>query len=110
MAGQDLERVEPAQRTGPLWEALRAVIDPELGINVVDLGLVYGIASDEGGVRVRMTMTSPACPMTEMIEDDVRAALAPLSGAAPVTVEWVWEPPWDPSMMSGAARLKLLGL
>lgn len=110
MASDEPKRVEPAPRSGPLWDALRAVIDPEVGVNIVDLGLVYEIADDAGGVLVRMTMTSPACPMKEIIEDDVRAALAPALGGAPVAVEWVWEPPWDPSMMSGAARLKLLGL
>ncbi|HXF45118.1 MAG TPA: metal-sulfur cluster assembly factor [Burkholderiaceae bacterium] len=110
MAGDEPKRVAPAQRSGPLWDALRTVIDPEIGVNVVDLGLVYEIAGDERGLVVRMTMTSPTCPMAAMIEDDVRSALAPAAGGAPVTVEWVWEPRWDPSMMSGAARLKLLGL
>jgi metal-sulfur cluster biosynthetic enzyme len=86
-------------------EALRAVIDPEAGMNIVDLGLVYGIDASAEGVTVRMTMTSAACPMAEMIVDEVHAALeGALPRGTPVEVEMVWDPPWTPERMSGFAR------
>lgn len=86
-------------------DALRQVIDPEAGMNIVDLGLVYGIDVADGSVEVQMTMTSAACPMADMIVDDVHAALA---GALPpgtgIGVELVWDPPWTPDRMSDLAR------
>lgn len=96
----------PAKPTpDSLREALRAVIDPEAGMNIVDLGLIYDITINDDGVRVTMTMTSPACPMGEMIADDVRATLrAVLPDGMPTTVELTWSPPWEPSMMSDLAR------
>jgi metal-sulfur cluster biosynthetic enzyme len=88
-----------------LREALRAVIDPEAGMNIVDLGLVYRIACEGDVVRVVMTMTSPACPMGEMIRDDVEATLRrSLPAGMRAEVELTWSPPWDPSMMSDKAR------
>jgi metal-sulfur cluster biosynthetic enzyme len=86
-------------------EALQTVIDPEAGMNIVDLGLVYGISVSEHGVRVEMTMTSAACPMADLIVDNVHAALAGvLPKDAPVEVEMVWDPPWTPDRMSDLAR------
>jgi metal-sulfur cluster biosynthetic enzyme len=88
-----------------LLDALRTVVDPEAGMNIVDLGLVYGIDVADPGVTVRMTMTSAACPMADLITDEVRAALAAaLPAAVPVHVEMVWDPPWTPDRMSGIAR------
>jgi metal-sulfur cluster biosynthetic enzyme len=87
-------------------DALRSVLDPEAGMNIVDLGLVYGIEpGDEGGVRIRLTMTSAACPLADMIVAQVHDALAGALGTAtPVTVEMVWDPPWTPERMSDFAR------
>jgi metal-sulfur cluster biosynthetic enzyme len=86
-------------------DALREVIDPEAGMNIVDLGLVYGVEVSDAGVKVQMTMTSAACPMADMIVDDVHAALAgALPADTPVEVEMVWDPPWTPDRMSGFAR------
>lgn len=86
-------------------DALREVIDPEAGMNIVDLGLVYGIEISDAGVKVLMTMTSAACPMADMIVDDVHAALeGALPRDTPVEVEMVWDPPWTPDRMSGFAR------
>src|SRR5512139_1591102 len=80
--------------------ALRAVIDPEAGMNIVDLGLVYGIEVEGDVVRVLITMTSPACPMGEMILGDVDATLrTALPAGTRTEVELTWAPPWDPSMM-----------
>lgn len=102
-----IEPVPEHARSGPEWDALRSVIDPELGVNIVDLGLVYGLERDGDLVRLQITMTTPACPLTGVIEDDVDAALKALKGVAHVDLEWVWEPPWDPSMMSDSARMLL---
>jgi metal-sulfur cluster biosynthetic enzyme len=92
-------------------EALRSVIDPELGINIVELGLVYGIDVTDGGVRVTMTMTTPACPLGESLADQAEAAIVQnVQGVRPVSVDLVWDPPWHPSMMSDAARARLGGI
>lgn len=88
-----------------LRETLRAVMDPEAGMNIVDLGLVYDLAVGADGARVLMTMTSPACPLGDMIVDDVEAALRKvLPAGTRVEVELTFSPPWEPSMMSEAAR------
>lgn len=85
-------------------EALRQVIDPELGLDVVDLGLVYGIELEGAAVRVALTMTTPACPLGEQIVRDAEDRLRAIDGIDDVSVELVWDPPWDPTRMSPAAR------
>jgi metal-sulfur cluster biosynthetic enzyme len=91
-----------------ILEALRDVIDPEIGINIVDLGLVYEAERRHDEVRVVMTMTSAACPLGEVIADEVRRAVTrKVPGVRSVSVEIVREPPWQPSMMSPAARERL---
>jgi metal-sulfur cluster biosynthetic enzyme len=86
-------------------DALRNVMDPEAGMNIVDLGLVYGIQAGPECVHVQLTMTSAACPMADMIVDEVHAAIADLVPAGTrVDVELVWDPPWTPERMSGLAR------
>ena len=88
--------------------ALRLVIDPELGVNVVDLGLVYDVSIDDGSVRVSMTMTTPACPLGESLAEEAEAAIRQnVPGVTSASVRLVWEPPWQPSMMSDAARAQL---
>jgi metal-sulfur cluster biosynthetic enzyme len=91
-------------------EALREVIDPELGVNIVDLGLVYDIdVADAGTVRITMTMTSPACPMRDYLQDLVESSvIARVHGVGAVIVDVVDEPPWSPDLMSDEAR-RLLG-
>ena len=87
--------------------ALRGVIDPEVGMNVVDLGLVYGIEIAPKQVRVAMTMTTPACPMGSMITEDAREAIRDIAPeAAEVDVQLVWDPPWSPALMSEHAKQK----
>jgi len=89
-------------------EALRLVIDPELGINVVDLGLVYDVRVDDGRVRILMTMTTPACPLGESLSEEAEATVwQRVPGVKSVDVELVWDPPWRPSMMSDAAKAQL---
>ncbi|GAB1722817.1 MAG: DUF59 domain-containing protein [Nitrospira sp. CR1.1] len=91
-----------------VMEALRQVVDPELGINIVDLGLVYGGDVRDGQVHVTMTMTTPACPMEELLMEMVHSAiLRELSEARSVEVDLVWDPPWTPDMMSPAAKVQL---
>jgi metal-sulfur cluster biosynthetic enzyme len=89
----------------PIFEALRSVEDPEAGMSIVDLGLVYAIERSEGGVRVQMTLTSPSCPMGPMLVDEVVAAVRDaLPGTPDVRVDLVWDPPWSPDRMSEEAR------
>lgn len=96
-----------------LEEAMRDVVDPELGINVVDLGLVYGLSvekTDAGSTAViDMTLTSAACPLTDVIEDQTRAALDNLVES--FTINWVWMPPWGPDKITddGREMLRALG-
>ncbi len=98
-----------------LEEAMRDVVDPELGINVVDLGLVYGISHDAGVATIDMTLTSAACPLTDVIEDQARAALVgsgPGSGLVDdIRINWVWMPPWGPDKITedGREQLRALG-
>jgi metal-sulfur cluster biosynthetic enzyme len=89
-------------------EALRGVIDPELGVNIVDLGLVYETTlSDAGRAEVVMTLTSPGCPLGAVIQDEIKQALHGVFGVQEVAVTIVWTPRWTPAMMSEDARLEL---
>ena len=89
-------------------EALKQVFDPELGVNVVDLGVVYGTEiDDEGNVRITMTLTAPGCPIAPMVGEMVQDAVGPLDGVKQVDVDIVWSPPWNPSMMSEDAKMEL---
>ena len=91
-------------------EAMMDVVDPELGINVVDLGLVYGVSVDDGNVAtVDMTLTSAACPLTDVIEDQTNSALDGLVDG--VRINWVWMPPWGPDKITddGREMLRALG-
>lgn len=86
-------------------DALRYVVDPEVGLNVVDLGLVYGIEAGAERITVRMTMTTPACPLGDTIIEAARAAIrAAAPKVADIEIELVWDPPWSPGMMSELAR------
>ena len=101
--------MEPAD-VAAIEEALRDVIDPELGINVVDLGLLYGVSIEtDGTVVLDMTLTSAACPLTDMIEEQAQQALAPLAPSS--RVQWVWLPPWGPDKITpeGREQLRALG-
>lgn len=91
-------------------ESLKSVIDAEVGINIVDLGLVYGIDAGPEGIRVTMTMTTASCPLGEYLTMQVKDVLRKsFPGIKSVNVEIVWQPPWTPAMMSDAARAKLGG-
>jgi metal-sulfur cluster biosynthetic enzyme len=83
-----------------VWEALKAVTDPEIGIDVVNLGLVYGIDFDEGNVKVRMTLTSMGCPATGLIEFMAKEAIGTVDGVSQVDVQFTFDPPWSPDKMT----------
>lgn len=85
-------------------EALRSVIDPEAGMNIVDLGLIYRIDAMPGRVAIEMTMTTPACPVGPMLVDQVRDAVRAIAPNAEIAVELVWEPPWHAGLMSERAK------
>jgi metal-sulfur cluster biosynthetic enzyme len=89
-------------------DALREIIDPEIGINIVDLGLVYGVQVERDAVRITMTMTSPACPLRDYLQDLVESTISSrLPDVRSVEVEIVSDPPWTNEMMSEAARRQL---
>ena len=94
-----------------LEEAMRDVVDPELGINVVDLGLVYGLAVDDRVATIDMTLTSAACPLTDVIEEQARAALTGSGMVDDIKINWVWMPPWGPEKITedGREQLRALG-
>jgi metal-sulfur cluster biosynthetic enzyme len=108
--------VETAPTRDEIDEAMRDVVDPELGINVVDLGLVYDVHVDEADngrtITLDMTLTSAACPLTDVIEDQASAALT--GGPAPladdVRINWVWMPPWGPDKITDEGREQLRAL
>ena len=108
---------EPPAPTGEvsiddLEEAMRDVVDPELGVNVVDLGLVYGIDVDESNVAILdMTLTSAACPLTDVIEEQARGALIGPGLVDDIKINWVWMPPWGPDKITddGREQLRALG-
>jgi metal-sulfur cluster biosynthetic enzyme len=87
-----------------ILETLRQVIDPELGCNIVDLGLIYGVTVTGAKVAVVMTLTTPGCPMHESLRWGAQQALVNLEGVDAAEVEVVWDPPWHPSLMTEAGR------
>jgi len=93
-----------------ILDALRDVTDPELGVNIVDLGLVYGVDIDETGrATIDMTLTSPMCPLTDQLEMDVSYLVSGMT--SDVTINWVWVPPWSLDMITddGREQLRALG-
>lgn len=92
-----------------VWEALRGCYDPEIPVNIVDLGLVYDVKVEDGDVEVKMTMTAPGCPLSAWIARQAEEAVRSLEGVKEVHVELVWDPPWTPERMSEEAK-RTLGL
>jgi metal-sulfur cluster biosynthetic enzyme len=100
----------PAEREEAVLERMREVVDPELMVNVVDLGLVYGVTIDDDfNVTLDMTLTTPACPLTDQIEWGAEAALSDIANST--TVNWVWLPPWSLDMITddGREQLRYIG-
>jgi FeS assembly SUF system protein len=89
-------------------DVLKTVYDPEIPVDIWELGLVYDLDVDEGGgVKIRMTLTSPMCPVAETLPPEVEAKARAVPGVSDVKLDLVWDPPWSPSMMSEAARLEM---
>ena len=106
----DTEAEPVSKEVEDILEALRDVVDPELGINVVDLGLIYGVDLDEARVAtIDMTLTSAACPLTDVIEEQAGEALKDI--VADFRINWVWMPPWGPESITddGREQLRALG-
>lgn len=97
---QDLE--------GEIVDALKSVFDPEIPVNIYELGLIYDLEiQPEGQVAIKMTLTSPGCPVAGSLPGEVKAKVEQVPGVAAADVELVWDPAWNPSMMTEAARLQL---
>ncbi len=92
---------------GAVLEALKNVLDPELGMNIVDLGLVYRVDVADDKVEVDFTLTYPGCPAGEHIREDIKATLQDFSGTENVVTNLVWDPPWRPDFMTEEARVSL---
>ncbi|MFE7742745.1 metal-sulfur cluster assembly factor [Nocardia sp. NPDC057455] len=106
LSAEDIKLLEDIE------EAMRDVVDPELGINVVDLGLVYGLRVEEDNIAILdMTLTSAACPLTDVIEDQSRNALVRSGLVEDLKINWVWMPPWGPDKITedGREQLRALG-
>jgi FeS assembly SUF system protein len=89
-------------------EALRTCYDPEIPVNIYELGLIYEVHVDEAGVvDIKMTLTSPQCPAAQSLPAEIESKVRALNGVTDVRIDLVWEPPWDPGRMSEAARLQL---
>ena len=88
-------------------KVLRSVYDPEIPVSIYDLGMIYGIQIDGDVVHVRMTLTTPACPVAGILPGQVETRVKALEGVSDATVELVWDPPWTPDKMSEAAKLQL---
>ena len=92
-----------------IMEALKSVYDPEIGLDIVNLGLVYDVKiGDDGVVEIKMTLTTPHCPLGNSVQEAVKTVVESLDGVKEAKVELVWDPPWNPSMMSDEAK-KILG-
>jgi len=97
---------------GEILEALKVVRDPEIPVNVVDLGLVYNLdVDDEGHVAIDMTLTSMGCPVQDLIQSDAELAVMKVDGVSRVTVDFVWSPPWTPQKMTddGKKQMRMFG-
>ncbi|MCL5675382.1 MAG: iron-sulfur cluster assembly protein [Candidatus Marsarchaeota archaeon] len=91
-----------------ITQTLKGTVDPEIGLNIVDLGLIYGIAvSESNDIDLKITMTSPMCPVTSIILADVQLRLEHLDGVGKVDIDLVWDPAWTPEMITEEARMSL---
>jgi FeS assembly SUF system protein len=100
--------MNPVVLEAQVVEAVRSCFDPEIPVNIYELGLIYDLKVDESGkVTIQMTLTSPACPAAQSLPGEVRSKVQAVPGVLEVQVDVVWEPPWDPSKMSEAAKLQL---
>lgn len=106
-AGDTLGWLTGAVNRRTVADLLYQVIDPEIGINIVDLGLIYGVDVADGNVGITMSLTTPGCPLAGYIEDSIRRALWGLPGINDIDVNVIWEPAWGPELMSAQAKREL---
>ena len=107
MQSSPLDDINRAATEALIIEVLKTIRDPELPMSIYDMGLIYGIdVDDQGVVAIRMTLTSPACPVAESLPPEVQEKVKAIDGVTDARVELVWEPPWTPDRMSEAARLE----
>ena len=100
--------METEKLKSALVDVMKTVYDPEIPVDIWELGLIYDLdVDDAGGVKIRMTLTSPMCPVAETLPPEVEAKARTVAGVSDVKLDLVWDPPWSPSMMSEAARLEL---
>lgn len=90
-----------------ITEVLKTCYDPEIPVNIVDLGLIYNIDINKNKVGIKMTLTAPGCPMSGMIMDEIKSKVSQIKGVKDVEVEMLWDPPWTPEKMSQEAKLQL---
>jgi FeS assembly SUF system protein len=108
MENKKISSIEKTVMEAQVVEMLRACYDPEIPVNIYELGLVYAIdVSDQGEVTVKMTLTSPSCPAIQSLPGEIEQKIQTLSGVKAAYVKVVWDPPWDPSRMTEAAKLEL---
>ena len=108
-AGADADPANTPERIRErVIDVIRTVYDPEIPVNIYELGLVYEVeVAEAGSVGIRMTLTSPMCPVAEILPPEVESKVRAVPGVTSVQLDLVWDPPWDPSMMSEAAKLQL---
>lgn len=90
-----------------IWENLKKVIDPELGVNIVDLGLVYDVRHEAGEAEIDLTLTSPGCPLAGVIDQEIKKVLAEIPEIKNLHIELIWDPPWTKEMISEEVRAEL---
>ena len=99
---------DPSDVENGIVEALKTVFDPEIPVDIYELGLIYDVdVQGDGAVKIKMTLTSPGCPVAGSLPGEVKSKVEGVPGVASADVELVWDPAWNPSMMSEAARLQL---
>ncbi|HUU83492.1 MAG TPA: DUF59 domain-containing protein [Phycisphaerae bacterium] len=108
MKGSPIDRIQGEALRAKIIEVLKTIHDPEIPLNIYDLGLIYGIEVEPGNrVHIRMTLTSPACPVAESLPPQVESRVNRIAAVADVKVEVVWDPPWSPDRLDDAAKLEL---
>ncbi len=108
MEGSPVEKIQTQAIKAQVIETLRTIYDPEIPVNLYELGLIYNVdVEDAGKVQIKMTLTSPACPVAETLPPEVKSKVEAVAGVTEANVEVVWDPPWTPDKMTEAARLQL---
>lgn len=108
MEAQRISTIEKSVIEAQVIEALKTCYDPEIPVNIYDLGLIYEVRVDDvGSVLIKMTLTTPHCPMAQSLPSEVQERVRGVPGVTSVMVDVVWNPPWNPTMMSEAAKLQL---